>query len=246
MVIVLASLLVWSIPEDATGREVEETQEPSDGPRWLLTSAVRTRPGGAVVGAEALYDLAESVALGAFLSYAYYWAEMGAKLEWRYLGGFLVGGLWLGLEPGDFIPKGQEGDSRKPGLRGLCRGRLELNFKLERLWVYDRLTIEGRVRAFEERDPYRDAELGTELSVEEAIAPLFRIAGWGDRSALWIYAELTTAFEVDAGLLDFRPSGGLIVEEMLPGVTIDLDLYHSLRSGSLRGWGSLVFVWWRF
>jgi hypothetical protein len=216
-----------------------------DAARWLVTGAARSHPGGAFIGAEALLPIAEQWSLGGFLSYDYYWAEMGSKLEWRYLGGFLIGGVWLGVEPGDYLPARAATDARKPGLRGLLRARLEFNLKLERVWLYNRATVEGRVRTFEEHDPYRDAILGTELSFEEALAPLVKLFGWGPSTGLWVYAEITVAAEPSFGLLDARPSAGVILENLAPGLTVDVDVYRSLREGPIHGNGVLVFVWWR-
>lgn len=219
---------------------------PSEEPSWLFTLALRSRPAGGLVGGEALFPLAGDLSLGAYLNYFFYWGEMGAKAEWRYLDGFLVAGLWAGVEPGEFIRSDTSGDGRDPGLRGVARLRLELNYRIAWLWLYNRATAEGRVRTFEERDPYRDAILGSELSFEEAFAPLIRVFSWSERSAAWLYAELTVAGEVRFGLLDLRPSAGVIVEDVLPGVTFDLDLYYSLRKASaVGGFGALFLVWWR-
>ncbi len=218
-------------------------------PRWLLTAVARTRPAGGLLGAEALLPVSEDLALGAYLNYFYFWAEMGAKLEWRYLGGFLVSALQVGVEPGDYIRTDRPtlDDGRRPGFRAVARGRVELNWRFWRLWIYNRLTVEGRLRTFEERDPFRDAILGAELSFEEAFAPLFLVWRFSQRSAIWAYAEITVAAEVRFGLLDLRPSAGLILEEIWNGLTINLDVYRSLRDDSpVGGWGSLVFVWWRF
>jgi hypothetical protein len=214
-------------------------------PHGLITAAVRTHPAGAIAGGELLFDVAPDLRVGPFLNYAFYWAEAGGKLEWRYLDGLLIGGLSLGAEPGAFIRATTIGDERELGVRALARARLELNLKLERVWLYNRFTAEGRLRSFAERDPYRDAILDRELSIEEAIAPLVAVARFSETSALWVYAELTVATEATFGLLDLRPSAGLIAEEIIDGVTLDLDFYYSLRDGPIRGFGVLLFLWWR-
>ena len=210
---------------------------------WMLTGVARTHPAGGYLGAEALFPIDEALRAGAYLSYYYYWAELGARAEGRWLGGFAVASGWLGVEPGEFLRDG-EGDAREPGLRGLARGRLELNYRPDWLWLYSRSTVEGRLRTFTEYDPYRDAVLGPELSFEQALAPLARVLELGD-AKLWLYVEGTVAVEVSAGLLDLRPSAGLIAEQLFRGVTVNLDLYYGLREGPLFGPGALLFVWWR-
>jgi hypothetical protein len=176
----------------------------------------------------------------------YHWGEMGARLEHRYGGGLHVANAWLGVEPGNYIRSSSAEDVRQPGLRGVLRLRSELNLRVDWWWIYNRLTFEGRLRTFEERDPFRDAILGTEIAIEEAFAPLVRVLSWGERSMLWLYAEITVAAEARFGVLDLRPSAGIIVEELLDGVTVDVDFYRSLRDDSpIGGYGVLVFVWWR-
>lgn len=174
-------------------------------------------------------------------------------MTWTYLDGFLIGEVGVGLEPGDFVraeerpPEGDDriGDlPRQEGLRAVLRARLTTNFRIQRLWLYNRLTVEARTRTFEEFDPFRDATFQHELSVEEAFAPMFRLARWDRFSQLWLYAEITVSGEVRFGLLDLRPSAGIIVEELFDGVTVNLDLYYSLRdSERVGGPGVLLFVW---
>ncbi len=236
------------------------------GPSWLFTAVARTTPPGGLLGAEAVFDLGLDhpdleVSAGASLAWAYYWAELGPKLEARWLDGFLVGQLWLGVEPGDFIrcpeggcpapgPNGAAAREalvdapRRPGLRGLVRSRLELNLRRGDWWLYSRSTLEARLRSFTEYDPFRDVVLGTELSGEQAVAPLYRLVRLDGDRGLWAYAEWTVAAELRAGILDARPSVGVIWETG-GGVTIDLDLYYGLREGRLGGPGALVFFWWR-
>jgi len=220
---------------------------PSDGASWLFTAAARTHPAGGILGVEGLLALDDEGTLraGAYLNYAYYWGEMGAKLEWRYLDGFIVAGLSLGVEPGDFIPEASDRTSRKPGLRGLAKLRININYRHEWLWIYSRSTVVGRVRTFAEYDPFRAAVLGHELSAEQALAPMFRLFEYGEGSRLWVYVEGTIEGELSAGLLDVRPSAGLIYESVLPGVTLNVDVYRSFKAGPREGWGALAFVWWR-
>lgn len=204
------------------------------------------------MGFDALFPLTDALEAGAYLDFFYFWADMGAKLRYTVLGGFLVAEGSLGVEPGALVPADVPDPeapldelSRRPALRGVARGRLTLNLRDERFWLYDRLTLTGRVRTFAELDPYRAARLDEELSVENALAPMVQIARWGEASRLWAYAELTVEAEARAGLLDLRPSVGLIAEELLEGLTLDLDLYRSFREGTrLEGFGVLLFVWW--
>lgn len=220
--------------------------------RWGVTLAARTRPVGGFVGVDALFPVGDGFEAGAYLDYFYYWADLGAKVRYTLLDGFLVAEGWLGVEPGEFVsadvadPQGPLSDlPRQAGLRGVARGRLTLNLRNDLFWLYNRLTVAGRVRSFAELDPFRAARLDTELSVEEAFAPMLRVASWGEESRLWMYGELTVEAEAHFGLLDLRPSAGLIAEEILDGVTVNLDIYRSFREGTrLEGFGALVFVWW--
>ncbi|MBI4819559.1 MAG: hypothetical protein HY791_25020 [Deltaproteobacteria bacterium] len=226
------------------------------GAELLVTAVGRTHPVGGLVGFSAGYRIWETESFelraGAYSSYAYYWAELGAQLEARYFGGLLVTTGWLGVEPGELIraedvPAAADPTiswPRRAALRGVARARAELNLRGELLWLYERLTVEGRVRTFEEYDPYRDVRLSTELTIESATAPMFRALSCWDIS-VWIYAELTAQAGVDVGLLELKPSGGLIVEELFAGFTFNLDVYHSLRDGPIGGPGALLYVWWR-
>lgn len=215
---------------------------------WLFTAVARTRPSGGLLGAEALLALddARTLGLGGYLQYFYYWAEFGPKFQHTYLGGFLRTSVKLGLEPGDFIrSEDRASERRRPGLRAVAKTRLEVNYRPDWLWIYSRSTLEARVRTFEEYDPYRDATLRHELAFEQALAPLFRVLEHGDDGRIWLYVEGTVLVEASAGLLDLRPSGGVIWENPIEGVTFDLDVYRGLRKGPLEGWGVLLFVWWR-
>lgn len=216
-------------------------------PEWLLTAAARTKPAGAIAGAEVLFPLSEdrSWAAGPYASYAFYWAELGAKLQARAAGGLLTGSLWLGGEPGFFIPAEAQSDDRRGGARALARARVELNLRSDRFWLYCRSTAEARARSFAERDPYRDAVFDRELSGEQALAVMFSPLRFGPDGALWVYVEGTIGGAVEQGLLDLRPSSGLVLEAPWSGWTFNADLYWSLREGALNGLGALFFVWWR-
>jgi hypothetical protein len=216
-------------------------------PSWLFTLAMRTHRPGALIGAEALFTLDDegTIRAGPYAQYAFYWAELGAKIQGKVARGLLVGGLSLGAEPGVFIRSEELDESRTPGIRAVARARAELNLRSERVWLYSRSTAVGRLRSFEERDPHRDVVLDRELSGEEALALLVAPHRFGERGAVWVYAEWTIAGAIDVGLLDNRPSVGAIVEDLWPGFTFDLDLYYSLREGALEGFGVLLYVWWR-
>lgn len=209
-------------------------------PEWLFTAAARTHPAGGYLGGEALFQLDERYYLGPYAQYSFYWAELGAKLEARFGGRFVTGGLWLGIEPGFYVrATSPDPDERSAGLRGVARARIEVNLRGESLWLYSRSTAEGRLRSFAERDPYRDAVFDQELSAEQALA--FLVAPLPN---FWLYLEGTVAAAVDVGLLDLRPSAGIVLEAS-PSWTFDLDFYYSLREGPLEGFGVLLFVWWR-
>lgn len=224
----------------------DDEAKDDDEPAWLFTAVVRSLPEGGLIGGEGMLPLTDTLSAGAYLNYMYFWGEMGARLEHRYKGGLHVANAWLGVEPGNFIRSSRSDDVREPGFRALLKLRSELNLRVDWWWIYNRVTLEGRLRTFEERDPFRDAILRQELSFEEAFAPLFRVLSWGDKSMLWLYAEITVAAEVQFGLLDLRPSAGVILEELFEGVTVDVDFYRSLRDDSpIGGYGVLVFVWWR-
>lgn len=206
------------------------------------------------MGASATFPIGDGLRAGAYADYFFFWAELGAKLEHTLAGGFLVTEGWLGVEPGEFVPATAEVDPnlsfglpRQPALRGVARGRMTLNLRTEGWWLYNRLTLTGRVRTTPELDPFRDAVLDAELALEEAFAPMRSLVRWGPerRRQLWVYAELSVEAEARAGLIDFRPSVGLIAEEIADGITLNLDIYRSFRdSPRLEGFGGLIFLWW--
>ena len=214
-------------------------------PEYMVTGVVRSRPAGGYIGASATQKLAEDSnwSLGGYLNYYYYWVDAGVKLDWKYLGGFLYFENWLGFEPGQYVFEGETED-RNFGYRGNARTRMTINYRPSWYWLYSRTTVEGRLRNFTENDIYRDAVLKEELSFEQATAGLFRLADFGDQSSLWAYGELTFLTEASAGILDVRPSGGLMYENVVPGLTLDLDIYYGLREGVMKGLGALIFVWW--
>ena len=135
-------------------------------------------------------------------------------------------------------------EKREFAYRGTARSRLTINYRPSWYWLYSRSTVEGRVRNFVENDIFRDATLGTELSLEQATATLFRLYESDDESSLWAYGEFTLLTEMNNGVLDIRPSGGLLYENLSPGLTLNLDIYYGLRSGIMQGLGALVFLWW--
>jgi hypothetical protein len=103
----------------------------------------------------------------------------------------------------------------------------------------------GRVRAFEEYDPYKDVSFGEgpELSYEESFALMG--SPWGnEKKRLWIYGEFTLEGSSDPGITEKLPRAGLIFENLLPGITIDLDFYYSLMDSAAGGPGILGVIFW--
>ena len=223
---------------------IASTNALADDVDWLFTGVVRTTPAGGYLGIDGLLPLSESLKAGMSFSYFYYWAELGTKLQWRYLDGFLVADLQLAAEPGDFI-RSSDRSRRVPGLRGMVRGRLEMNLRTDAFWLYTRSTAVGRVRTFEEYDPFIDVVLDNELTVEQAIAPMLHLFSSGDDTKLWLYVEGTVVAEVSRGLIEARPSVGMVYENLLDGFTINLDAYYGLKDGITEGFGLLLFAWWR-
>ena len=215
-------------------------------PNYLVTAVARTQPAGGYLGGAATYQLSDESnwAGGMYLNYYYYWFEAGLKLDWEYLGRFLYFENSVGVEPGKFIHAG-ETDNRDFGWRGVARSRLTVNYRPSWYWLYSRSTVEGRLRNFTENDIYRGAILSSELSFEQAIATLFRVYSYGENASIRAYAEMTTLAEASAGLLDLRPSGGIMYENILDGVTLNTDVYYGLQEGTLGGLGVLFLVWWQ-
>jgi hypothetical protein len=215
-------------------------------PDYLVTAVAKSHPAGGYVGASASYEVSDESAwrLGGYLNYYYYWIDAGLKADWEYLGRFLYFENWLGFEPGQFVFDGETSD-RDLGFRGVARSRLTVNYRPSWYWLYSRSTVEGRLRNFTENDIYRDVTLRNELTLEQATAALFRIHEFEDKASLWAYAETTVLVEASKGLLDLRPSGGLMYENIIPGLTLNLDAYYGLKDGILRGFGALLFMWWQ-
>ena len=213
-------------------------------PEYTLTAVARSQPAGGFIGAAITSPLDNSNwSIGGYLNYFYYWVDAGLKLDWKYLDGFLYFENWLGFEPGQFVFEG-ETEKREFAYRGTARSRLTINYRPSWYWLYSRSTVEGRLRNFTENDIFRDVVLGSELSLEQATATLFRLYESKEDSSLWAYGEFTLLTEINNGFLDLRPSGGLLYENITPGLTLVLDIYYGLRPGIMEGLGALVFLWW--
>ena len=213
-------------------------------PEYTLTGVARSRPAGGFVGASITSQFDDSHwSVGGYANYFYYWVDAGVKLDWKYLDGFLYFENWLGFEPGLFVFSG-ETEKREFAYRGTARSRLTVNYRPSWYWLYSRSTVEGRLRSFVENDIFRDAILKHELSLEQATATLFLLHKSEEDSSLWAYGEFTFVTELSNGVLDLRPSGGLLYENISPGLTLVLDIYYGLRPGIMEGLGALIFVWW--
>lgn len=247
----LAAGPAWGAPEEQPSvetpavetpavQEASAAAKPQVKPVFML--AGRSRPAGAGVTITLPVDFGPIAAGPAFGLY-YYWYELDLFVQKTVLGGFFVGSGWVGWEPGWFIPADDPEGSRVWGPRALARARVEFNLRNDHFWVYTRSTGVFRDRAFPEYDPYRGAVLDTEWSGEQSVALLACPIRQGERR-WWLYAELTLEAEAEAGWLERMPRAGLIVEQLVPGVTIDLDVYYSLMGPPLGGLGVLGVVWW--
>ena len=206
---------------------------------------IRSHPAGAGVTATLPWDLG-ALSVGPAVGLYYYWYELDLFAQKTVLGGFLIASGWVGWEPGWFIHAEDADDPDRPrawGPRALARGRLELNLRNDHAWLYSRSTGLFRHRSFAEYDPYRGAVLDTEWSGEESIAVLGCPWRQGPRH-WWLYAELTLEAETHVGWLERMPRAGLLVEELAPGVTVDLDGYWSLMDAPVGGPGVLGVIWW--
>ena len=246
-------MLLFALALGTVPAEAPPPVGPFDSAEILVTFAARTNPGGGFIGAEAGWDLAPGWSSGGYLNYYYYWAEAGGWLRQTLLQGFMINTLSLGVEPGEYVHAddgltlldARDNPPRRAGFRSVLRARSQLNFRPGWYWLYNRFTVEGRLRTFEELDPFRDGQFQTELTVEEAFAPMLRLATWSRGGALWAYTEITVSAEVSFGLLDLRPSAGVIIENLVPGLIINLDAYYGLRQDSaVEGFGVLAYVWW--
>ena len=211
-------------------------------PSLELTFAAKTRPaGGAVIGG-LMWDV-EGVDVGPSLGVYFFWYELDAAVRKVWLGGLFVTSAWVGVEPGWFIPSDDAARRRTFGMRGLARTRLEINLRNDWVWLYSRTTPLVRLRQFEEYDPFRDQILNTEWAIEQSVALMGSPVHRDDRR-LWIYAEITLEAEKTVGWLDILPRGGILVENLVPHLSFDLDVYYSLMDNKLGGLGGLLVVWW--
>ncbi len=224
-----------------------------------LTLGAKTRPVGMAVLTDLFLSPADDpdpvggLEIGGGLDVYFYWYEAQLRAREVIYGGFLILNGTLAWEPGWFVPA----DALKPGdpatprrfsSRPLARGRIELNLRDDLLWLYVRNTGLARHRRLDEYDPFRDQRFrrGLELSGEHSAALMVSPSGGAARK-VWLYAEITLEASVGAGVgwIDRLPRGGVIVEQLASGLSLDLDLYHSLMDNKLGGTGSLLVLWWQ-
>lgn len=214
------------------------------GPQPSFMFAARSHPaGGALTGA--LYWDAGPVEVGPYLGAYYYWYETAVAARGRVVGGFLVGSAWAGSELGWFIADDDRDGPRRWGPRPLGRARVEMNLRNDLAWLYTRSTGVVRNHAFREYDPYRDLVLdGIELHGEQSVAAMLSPWHQADRR-LWVYVEGTFEGVAGIGSTETMARGGLLGEQILPGVAFDLDFYWSFRdSPVVAGPGVLGVIWW--
>lgn len=206
--------------------------------------AGRSHPaGGALTGA--LFWDAGPLQLGPSLGAYWYWYEAAVAARGRVYGGFLVGSAWAGTELGWFVDDTDRDGGRRWGPRPLARARVEMNLRNDLAWLYTRSTGVFRYHPFREYDPYRDLVLaGAEWHGEQSVAVM--LSPWHREARhLWLYLEGTFEGVVGHGATDTVARGGLLGEQILPGVAFDLDLYWSFRDSPVVGGpGVLGVIWW--
>jgi hypothetical protein len=252
----------------------------ADEPNKTLFFFVQGNPAGLAFQ----YDL-ELPLRGPFLvglNYANYVYTGAAELSlrYRYLEGLLdvmaavgaEGGVYYQLQPGQLLPTYEGLPQKEFGIKRFARGEAKLNLKLDKVWLYGRVSPTYRARDYTEIETRRATVLQNELSLGSAAAIIVRVWGEPTESSAgdwnregWAYVEYTrervTRYASDDGLvLDgkdlaiSRPSVGIIGYAPFgwKRVSYDLDLYYSLvdrnlfpetPSQSLKGFGAQLFVW---
>ena len=206
-----------------------------------ITGAAITLPPGAYLRYDLTAPLGESgLRAGPYASYLVYSAEVGGSLGWATDPAWLEAHVDLGFEPGFFLEVGDE--SRELRWRAVVRGQVNLNLQLRDVWIYARSTALYRFRNFEEDDVFQKLRLRHELSFEQAVAPIFRLAGLAPGPALWVYPEYTIGV-IEGELQPHRASVGAILERWpSEAVMLNLDLFWSFVPG-LDGPGAIL-AWW--
>ena len=215
----------------------------AEPPRSLVTVGAKTHPWGLGGSALALWD-AGPVEVGPYGGVYFYWYEASFMAQEVVLGGFLVLTGQGGVEPGWFFSADDPDAGRRFAVHPLGRGRIELNMRDDHFWLYSRSTGLYRRRSFAEHDPYRGADFGLdEWSVEQSVALMGCLARQGERR-WWLYFEGTLEAAVGVGWLDRMPRAGVLVEQLAPRISVDLDLYWSLMDTAVGGPGALFGLWW--
>jgi hypothetical protein len=214
-----------------------------------LTIGAKTNPAGLAILGDLWVPVADGAQakteVGPGLGVYFLWYEPALRVRQSLLGGFLVGNLWAGAEPGIYLRAEERDGPRVPAVRALGRARLELNLRNDLLWLYSRSTGVVRTHPFAEYDPFRDAVfVGVERSGEQSVALMASPSGSADRK-LWFYAEVTGEAAVGVGWTDRVLRGGVIGEQITPALSADLDLYWSFMDTAVGGPGVLVVVWVR-
>jgi hypothetical protein len=252
----------------------------ADEPNKTLFFFVQGNP----VGLAFQYDL-ELPLQGPFfvgLNYAsyVYTGAVELSLRYRYLGGLVdvlagvgaEGGGYYQLQPGQMLPTYEGLPQKEFGIKRFARSEAKLNLKLDKIWLYGRLSPTFRARDYVEIETRRATVLQNELSIGSAAALIVRawgtptesVAGDWNREG-WAYVEYTrenvTRYATDNALVvdgkDLaisRPSVGIIGYAPFDWkrVSYDLDLYYSLvdrnlfpdtPSQNLKGFGAQLFVW---
>ena len=218
-------------------------------PRFEGTLGAKTRPAGLALFGTTYWRVEDAdavdVDLGPGLAVYFFWYELQAAQRVTLLDGFVVATGQLAAEPGFFVRADDADGPRRPALRPLARGRVEVNLRNDLLWLYSRSTGWTRSRSWAEYDPFRDQvfDAGLELSGEQSGALMVSPSGAATRK-LWVYAEFTLEASTGPGWLDRMVRGGVIVEKLTPSVSIDLDLYYSFMDTAVGGPGVLGVVWW--
>lgn len=266
------------------GQAGAQSQGPSSQPTPKQTYFfyLQANPAGLALTYDLEIPASASVSVGVNLA-NYIFAGAGElSLRYRYLGGLVDVLAGAGFEAGGYLqPRAGEeppqtfaaAGPRRGGLKEFARAEGKLNLKLDRLWIYGRLSPTLRWRDFTELDNRRAITIEDELSLGQAQAVLVRV--WGDPEekdtpgrfarAGWAYAEYTreavTPFASqdarviqEKALVVSRPSVGLIGYAPFgwERVTYNLDLYYSLVDENLfpgdpilglGGPGAQLFVW---
>ena len=252
----------------------------ADEPNKTLFFFVQGNPAGLALQ----YDL-ELPLRGPFLvglNYADYVYTGAAELSlrYRYLGGLVdvlagvgaEGGTYYQLQPGQALTAYADLAPREFGIKRFARSEAKLNLKLDKVWLYGRLSPTYRARDYVELDTRRATVLQNEFSMGSAAALIVRawgtpsdaVAGDWNREG-WVYVEYTretvTRYASDDALVAdgkdlaiSRPSAGIIGYAPFDWerVSYDLDLYYSLVDRNLfpetpylglKGFGAQLFVW---